>query len=63
MQISNRKILLKTMTETSVVNEQLTKLIQKTISPIQSMENSNQDLQDQDFCSNNDAPKKRCKEM
>lgn len=59
MQISNRKILLKTMTETSVINEQLTKLIQKTISPIQSMENSNQDLKDQDFCSNNDAPKKR----
>lgn len=59
MQISNRKILLKTMTETSVINEQLTKLIQKTILPIQSMENSNQDLQDQDFCSNNDAPKKR----
>lgn len=59
MQISNRKILLKTMTETSVINEQLTKLIQKTISPIQSMENSNQDLQDQDFYSNNDAPKKR----
>lgn len=56
MQISNRKILLKTMTETSVINEQLTKLIQKTISPIQSMENSNQDLKDQDFCSNNDAP-------
>lgn len=47
------------MTETSVINEQLTKLIQKTILPIQSMENSNQDLQDQDFCSNNDAPKKR----
>lgn len=59
MQISNRKILLKTMTETSVINEQLTKLIQKTISPIQSMENSNQDLQDQDFYSSNDAPKKR----
>ena len=59
MQISNRKILLKTMTETSVINEQLTKLIQKTISPIQSMENSNQDLQDQDFYSSNDVPKKR----